>query len=96
MIAELSDDERQAVLEALPEWTYHPARRAIHRRVRFATFGDALGAIVRIGVEAEKADHHPEWSNCHALLNIWLTTHDAGGLSRRDVDLARAIDRIVA
>lgn len=95
MIAALTESERQAALASLPDWAFDPARRAIHRRVWFETFGEALGAIVRIGLEAEKADHHPEWANCHAQLDIWLTSHDAGGLSQRDVDFARAVDRIV-
>lgn len=96
MIHQLSDANRPELLEDLPQWTYAPARRAIHRTIRFKDFGEALAAMVRIGIEAEKADHHPEWSNVYNVLNIWLTTHDAGGVSLRDIELARLIDRLTA
>lgn len=88
----LTDDECTAALRDLPLWRYDPARDALHRRLRFADFGAALAAMVRIGVAAEKADHHPEWANVYDRLDIWLTTHDAGGISARDVALAAAID----
>ena len=67
-------------------------------RARF-TFGDfnaAFGFMTRVAILAEKADHHPEWSNVYNRVDIVLTTHDAGGLSQRDVDLARAIDALIA
>ena len=80
----------------LPLWHYDPARNAIHRRLVFADFAEALAAMVRIGVAAEKADHHPEWSNVYNRLDIWLTTHDTGSVSERDHALARVIDAMVA
>ncbi|KAG5721160.1 hypothetical protein E4T56_gene6188, partial [Termitomyces sp. T112] len=58
---------------------YDAARKAIHRRIRLHDFAQALALMVRIGVEAEKRDHHPEWTNVYNRLDIWLTTHDAGG-----------------
>lgn len=79
-------------IAALSAWTVHPTRKALYRRLQFATFGEALAAIVRIGVEAEKIDHHPEWWNVYGTIDIWLTTHDEGGISQRDVALASAID----
>ncbi|MCW4460911.1 4a-hydroxytetrahydrobiopterin dehydratase [Sphingomonas sp. BT-65] len=81
-----------AEIAALAAWTVDPVRQALHRRLQFATFGEALGAMVRIGVEADKEDHHPEWSNVFGTIDIWLTTHDAGGISARDLALARTID----
>ena len=81
-------------LAAVPGWSFDPARDAIHRRLVFSTFGEALAAMVRIGVEADKSDHHPEWSNVYGTIDIWLTTHDLGGVSDRDIDLALIIDRI--
>lgn len=96
MIEELSDTRRTELLQALPGWRYDLERRALHRSFRFADFGQALAAMVRIGLAAEKADHHPEWSNVYDRLDVWLTTHDAGGVSDRDFDLARRIDRIAA
>jgi len=94
MIQALSNERRDALLGALSDWRYVPDRKAIHRQLRFADFGQALGAMVRIGLEAEKADHHPEWANVYNSLDIWLTTHDAGGVSTRDLDLAQKIDEI--
>jgi len=79
-------------IAALSAWAIDPARQALHRRLRFTTFGEALAAIVRIGVEADKMDHHPEWSNVFGTIDIWLTTHDVGGISSRDLALARIID----
>ena len=79
-------------IAALSAWTIDPARQALHRRLRFTTFGEALAAMVRIGVEADKMDHHPEWSNVFDTIDIWLTTHDVGEISGRDLALARIID----
>lgn len=88
----------QAILDALtdlPGWSYDAARKAIHRRIILKDFPQALALMVRIGVEAEKRDHHPEWTNVYNRLDIWLTTHDAGGVSRRDVDLAGWINGVI-
>lgn len=79
-------------IAALSAWTVDPDRKALYRRLQFATFGEALAAMVRIGVEADKTDHHPEWSNVYGTIDIWLTTHDEGGISGRDIALARMID----
>ena len=79
----------------LPLWSYDEERRALYRRITFRDFAEALGAMVRIGMAADRADHHPEWSNVYHRLDIWLTTHDTGGVSERDVALARAIDAMV-
>ena len=76
----------------LPAWSLDDARSALHRRLTFPTFAEALGAMVRIGVEADKADHHPEWFNVFGTIDIWLTTHDVGGVSDRDVALAKRIE----
>ena len=90
----LSKTERDQALSAVPEWTYVEDRDALHRRLVLEDFSAALGLMVRIGIEAEKADHHPEWFNVYNKLDIWLTTHDAGGLSEKDLALARVIDRL--
>jgi 4a-hydroxytetrahydrobiopterin dehydratase len=95
MIQALSADARDLALAELSAWRYDAARKALHRGLRFADFNQALGTMVRIGLEAEKADHHPEWTNVYDRLDIWLTTHDADGVSPRDVALARRIDLIV-
>jgi 4a-hydroxytetrahydrobiopterin dehydratase len=95
MVEPLSPQHLSDALHGLPEWRYDPPRKAIHRQLRFETFQQALGAVLRIGLEAEFADHHPEWANVYNVLDIWLTTHDADGVSNRDVALARKIDEIV-
>ena len=71
-------------------------RDAIQRRFRFRDFSEAWGFMARAALLAEKADHHPEWSNVYNRVDVVLTTHDAGGLSARDVALAAAMDRLVA
>ena len=96
MIAKLTDAERDAALIDLSAWTYEPARDAVVRRFRFEGFAAAFGFMTRVAIAAEKADHHPEWSNVYATVDIALTTHDAGGVTRRDIDLAKAIDAAAA
>ncbi len=95
MITALSETERAHALADLPLWRFDPARNALYRRLQFRDFAEALGAMVQIGVMAEKTDHHPEWSNVYNTVEIWLTTHDANGVSTRDLALAQAIDGCV-
>jgi 4a-hydroxytetrahydrobiopterin dehydratase len=90
----LDEDARGAALKILQAWSYDPDAKGIRRAFKFADFAEAIGFMVRVGVYAEKADHHPEWSNVYNRVDILLTTHDAGGLSQRDIDLAQAIDTI--
>ncbi|NIJ08630.1 4a-hydroxytetrahydrobiopterin dehydratase [Sphingomonas vulcanisoli] len=94
-IRRLDEAERAEALSGLPEWRYDPGRDAIHRRLTFLDFAAAFAFMTRIAILAEKADHHPEWSNVWNRVDITLTTHDADGLSQRDVALAQAIDSIV-
>ena len=90
-IPQLTEAERAAALAELPEWRLRPDGLAIERRFKFRTFGEAFAFMTRVALAAEKADHHPEWSNVYNRVEITLTTHDAGGLSARDVALAKAI-----
>lgn len=90
----LTDDERTVALMELPLWLYDQQRRALFRRIILADFSQAIAAVMRIALEAEKADHHPEWSNVYNRLDIHLTTHDADGISERDLVMARVIDKI--
>lgn len=92
MVEKLTDAARDAALASLPGWAHDAARDALHRRFQFGDFVGAWGFMTRVALLAEKADHHPEWSNVYGRVDIWLTTHDAGGLSARDVALARAVD----
>lgn len=92
MVEQLSETERAEALDRLGEWDYDEARDALTRSFKFADFSEAFAFMTRVALLAEKADHHPEWSNVWNRVDILLTTHDAGGLSARDVALARAID----
>ena len=89
----LTDSERQRLPELLPAWRVLP-RDALARDWRFPDFSAAWGFLSRVALLAEQQGHHPEWSNVHGRVTIVLTTHDAGGLSERDVRLARAIDAL--
>ena len=96
MVEQLSELERAAALDRLGEWDYDEARDALTRRFLFANFSEAFAFMTRVALLAEKADHHPEWSNVYNRVEILLTTHDAGGLSARDVDMAKAIEALLA
>jgi 4a-hydroxytetrahydrobiopterin dehydratase len=88
----LSDEERAAALKALPQWRYEAEERAIRRDFAFADFGEAFAFMTRAAIAAEKADHHPDWSNSWNKVAVALSTHSAGGVTARDVALAAAMD----
>jgi len=88
----LSLDQRRMALDALPDWTYDEARKALFRHIVLADFSAAFAVMTRVALAAEQQDHHPEWSNVYNRIDIWLTTHDAGGVSARDVAMAETID----
>jgi len=94
-IEQLNEEERAEALDELDEWDFDEARDAITRTFTFADFSEAFAFMTRVALLAEKADHHPEWSNVWNRVDILLTTHDAGGLSQRDIDMAEAIDLLV-
>ena len=94
-IARLTDAERDEALASLTHWRLRDDGLAIVREFRFADFGEAFGFMARVAIAADKADHHPEWFNVYNRVEITLTTHDAGGLSQRDIALATAIDAMV-
>jgi 4a-hydroxytetrahydrobiopterin dehydratase len=95
MAERLTDRERSTALAELGQWAHDPKRDAITRTFRFADFVEAFGFMTRVAMLAEKADHHPEWFNVYNRVEILLTTHDAKGLSRRDVQLAHEIERLL-
>jgi 4a-hydroxytetrahydrobiopterin dehydratase len=94
-ISKLTDVERSTLPTTLPHWTMDEERDAIRRTFSFKDFVEAFGFMSKVALLAERADHHPEWSNVYNRVEILLTTHDAGGLSRRDIALAEAIDRLI-
>ena len=94
-VRRLSDAERAAALQGLPGWVLREDGLAIVRHFTFADFSAAFGFMTRVALTAEKLDHHPEWSNVWNRVEITLTTHDAGGLSARDLAMAREINQHV-
>lgn len=96
MVGRLTDGLREESLAALPDWRWDAERDAIARQFVFKDFNQAFGFMTRVALLAEKADHHPEWSNVWNKVEILLTTHDAGGLSTRDIQMAHAIDALLA
>jgi 4a-hydroxytetrahydrobiopterin dehydratase len=94
-IPQLTDAERTQALAALPDWSLRADGLAIERKFKFADFNEAFGFMARVALLADKHDHHPEWSNVYNRVEITLTTHDAGGLSLRDVEMAKAIDALL-
>lgn len=94
-IVKLTEQERATWLEALQGWQMVEGKDAIVRSFHFTDFNEAWGFMNRVALLAEKADHHPEWFNVYNRVEITLTTHDADGLSMRDMELAKAIDDLI-
>ena len=92
----LTGPARAAALAKLPGWTEVAGRDAITRKFVFRDFNAAFGFMTRAALVAEKLDHHPEWSNVWNKVEVILTTHDAGGLTDKDVALATAMDGFAA
>lgn len=95
MVTRLTEGLRNESLAALPEWSHEPERDAITRRFTFKDFSEAFAFMTRVALIAEKTDHHPEWSNVWNRVDVLLTTHDADGLSIRDIQMAQAIDALI-
>lgn len=94
-VAELTEDERDALLANHPEWSLAREGKAIERTFKFGDFSEAWGFMSRVALIADSQDHHPEWFNVYNKVEITLTTHDAGGLSKRDADMAAAIEKLL-
>ena len=94
-IAELTAAERAALLAEHADWAEARGGKAVERTFRFADFSEAFAFMTRVALLAEKADHHPEWFNVYNRVEITLTTHDAGGLSQRDVAMVAAIEALL-
>jgi 4a-hydroxytetrahydrobiopterin dehydratase len=92
MVAKLEGAARAEALKSLDGWAEIEGRDAIGKGFKFKDFSQAWGFMTRIALAAEKLDHHPEWFNVYNRVDIALTTHDAGGLSARDIALAKLID----
>lgn len=94
MAQKLTGEARCAALARIPQWQVVDGRDAISRRFTFSDFNSAFGFMTRVALIAEKMNHHPEWSNVWNRVDVTLTTHDADGLTERDIKLAEAMDRI--
>jgi 4a-hydroxytetrahydrobiopterin dehydratase len=94
MIAKLKGVARAKALRKLRRWTKLRGRDAIARKFQFKDFNQAWRFMSRVALLAKKMDHHPEWFNVYNKVAITLSTHDAGGLSERDIKLAQAIDKL--
>ena len=94
MAARLQGEDRLKALASIPAWREVEGRDAIARQFRFKDFNAAFGFMARAALIAEKHDHHPEWFNVYNRVDVTLSTHDAGGLTEKDVALARAMDEI--
>lgn len=93
MAERMSEAAVAAALEELPAWEAVPGRSAIRRSVKFKNFNAAFAFMTRVALMAEKMDHHPEWCNVYNRVDITLATHDADGVTERDLKLARFIDQ---
>jgi 4a-hydroxytetrahydrobiopterin dehydratase len=85
-----------ALLTALPHWTHEPSEGKITREFVFDDFAQAFGFMAEMAVHSERANHHPEWFNVYNRVAVTLTTHDAGGLTQRDIDWARLANQAFA
>lgn len=94
MTSKLSGHARTHALTTLDGWTEVAGRDAIFKSFKFADFNQAWGFMTRVALAADKSDHHPEWSNVYNKVEIVLSTHDVGGVSDKDVALARFIDSV--
>ncbi|WP_213775738.1 4a-hydroxytetrahydrobiopterin dehydratase [Bradyrhizobium sp. dw_78] len=94
MAERLSAEARKQALMGLPGWADAPGREAIGRTFIFRNFSEAFGFMARVALAAEKNDHHPEWRNVYKTVEVVLATHDAGGVTALDIELAKAMNAI--
>jgi len=94
MVEKLSAEARKTALKALSGWSEVTGRDAIERTFTFKDFNEAFGFMARAALVAEKSDHHPEWRNVYKTVEVVLSTHDAGGVTSLDIELAKAMNAI--
>ena len=93
MSEQLSGEARSEALASLDGWSEVDGRDAISKSFQFKDFNAAFGWMARVAMVAEKMDHHPEWFNVYRTVDVTLATHDAGGVTEKDIKLAKAMDR---
>ena len=96
MAEKLSDDARADALAGLDGWAEVEGRDAIQRAFKFKSFNQAFGFMARVALKAEKMDHHPEWFNVYSTVEVTLSTHDAGGVTALDIELAGFMNKAAA
>ena len=94
MAERLAAEARKSALQELPGWSETDGLDAIARTFTFKDFNEAFGFMSRAALVAEKSDHHPEWRNVYKTVEVVLSTHDAGGVTKSDIDLAKAMNAI--
>jgi 4a-hydroxytetrahydrobiopterin dehydratase len=94
MVEKLSGEPRKSALKGLSGWHEVAGRDAIERTFTFKDFNEAFGFMARSALVAEKNDHHPEWRNVYKTVEVVLSTHDAGGVTSLDIELAQAMNAI--
>src|SRR5262245_8039998 len=95
-MARLTAEARKTALQGLPGWAEVQGREAIAKTFVFKDFNEAFGFMSRAALVAEKRDHHPEWRNVYKTVDVVLATHDAGGVTSKDIELAKAMNAIAA
>ncbi|HEY5712948.1 MAG TPA: 4a-hydroxytetrahydrobiopterin dehydratase [Allosphingosinicella sp.] len=93
-MAVLTTSERAAALATLSGWTFDAERNGIAKTFKFGGFGEAFAFMTRVALEAEKADHHPEWTNVWNRVDVLLSTHSEGGVTEKDIALAGEMEKI--
>jgi 4a-hydroxytetrahydrobiopterin dehydratase len=96
MVQKLDNNQRTAAIEKLDGWQDVAGRDAIVKTFIFTDFNEAFGFMTRVALVAEKQDHHPEWFNVYNRVEVTLSTHDADGVSERDIKMAQFMDKIAA
>jgi 4a-hydroxytetrahydrobiopterin dehydratase len=96
MVEKLTGNARKTALAKLTGWSEVEGRDAIARKFKFKDFNEAFGFMARAALMAEKLDHHPEWFNVYNQVEVTLATHDAGGVTERDIKLAEAMDKLAS
>jgi|SRR5581483_10608467 len=94
MVQRLTAESRKSALAGLPGWAEASGREAIAKTFVFKDFNEAFGFMSRAALVAEKHDHHPEWRNVYKTVEVVLATHDAGGVTAKDIELAKAMNAI--
>lgn len=95
MVDKLSAADVAALGKSLTGWTVDEGGKALTRTLKFKDFSEAFGFMARVALLADKADHHPDWSNSYNKVEITLSTHDAGGLTQKDAELAKKISALL-